>query len=144
MRTRLPAFLLAVVGVVAWLIADQTPPLRREGPALQAGRGTIARSKEPASNFRGQTNSLPRPTIGHLETRDRTVTVTVGANGPVYTVRTKDGRLLYENLSGRELRAKAPGLYDLVTGGYARNTSNQGVKLDASVRVSCASESCGR
>ena len=53
--------------------------------------------------------------IGYLETRDHVVAILAGAE-PRYTVRTKDGKLLAERLSRKELSAKFPALRSVVEG----------------------------
>lgn len=49
----------------------------------------------------------PLAVIGYLEQRDRVITIKSGPNGPVYTVATKDGKVLIENLSAEQLKAQA-------------------------------------
>jgi hypothetical protein len=47
--------------------------------------------------------------LGHLETKDRFVTLWAGPQ-PRYTVRTRDGKLLAERISAAELRTRYPEL----------------------------------
>lgn len=136
MKSRLTVGLFGLVGVAAGLLVAQSPPPRAERPATRVTTETGTHSQAPAKDFRIDAAGPTSATVGHLETRDRLVTITVGPNGPLYTVRKKGGRLLYENLTERGLRAKAPALYELVTGGYARNASGKAETLDASLRVS--------
>ncbi len=56
--------------------------------------------------------------LGHLETRDRVITIWAGDTAR-YTVRTKDGRTLAERISRQELAAKFPELRRAVDGSYA-------------------------
>ncbi len=56
--------------------------------------------------------------LGHLETRDRVITIWAG-DAARYTVRTKDGRTLAERISRQELAAKFPELRRVVDGSYA-------------------------
>ena len=65
--------------------------------------------------------------IGYLETRDRVITIKSGPKGTVYSVATKDGKVLHENLSAELLKAKAPEIHDFI---------KTGVGGDARVRVS--------
>jgi len=57
--------------------------------------------------------------LGYLETRDHVVAILAGAE-PRYTVRSKDGKLLAERLSRKELSAKFPGLRSVVDGTCAQ------------------------
>lgn len=47
--------------------------------------------------------------LGHLETKDRVMTLWAGPQ-PCYTVRTKDGKVLAERITATELRARYPEL----------------------------------
>ena len=47
--------------------------------------------------------------LGHLETKDRVVTLWAGPQ-PRYTVRTKDGKVLGDKISAADLRARYPNL----------------------------------
>ena len=81
------------------------------------------------------------PVIGYLEKRDRTITIRSGPKGPVYSVATKDGKVLFENLSIEQLKAQAPELHDLIKTGVADSRVSGGkgdariraVKVDASI-----------
>ena len=59
------------------------------------------------------------PVIGHLKTRDKFLTIRTGPDGPLYTVKSKDGRTLAVDLPGADLSAKFPELKDVVEGGIA-------------------------
>ena len=65
--------------------------------------------------------------IGYLEKRDRVVTIKSGPKGPVYTVATKDGKVLLEDVTAEQLRAQAPEIHQLIKTGVASG--------DARVRV---------
>jgi hypothetical protein len=73
------------------------------------------------------------PVIGYLEKRDRTITIKAGPKGPLYSVKTADGKVLGENLSADQLRAQAPELSEFfktaVAGAAGAN------KADARLRV---------
>lgn len=78
------------------------------------------------------------PVIGYLEKRDRNITIKAGPKGPVYSVKTADGKVLCENLSADQLRAQAPEIAEFLktavagTAG-AKADARGGVKMDASV-----------
>jgi len=57
--------------------------------------------------------------IGYLEKRDRVITIKSGLKGPVYSVATKDGKVLFEHLSAEQLKAQAPEIHDLIKTGLA-------------------------
>jgi hypothetical protein len=60
--------------------------------------------------------------IGTMQSRDKIVTVKTGSAGIVYSIATKDGQRLYENISAEKLKAEAPALHDFIesgTAGYA-------------------------
>lgn len=52
--------------------------------------------------------------IGHLEHRDRVVTIKTGAQGLVYSLRDRDGKLLFENLTGSQLKMQSPELHEFI------------------------------
>ena len=63
------------------------------------------------------------PVIGYLEGRDGVITIKSGPQSPLYSLTTKEGKVLFEKLSAEQLKAQAPEMYkDVKTGpaGYAR------------------------
>ncbi len=46
--------------------------------------------------------------LGYIESRDRIITLKAGPNGTIYSCKTKDGKVLFENLSPEQLRAQSP------------------------------------
>ena len=65
--------------------------------------------------------------IVHLEMRNEVVTVMSGHEAPVYTVMTKDGRILVQHLSEHELQAKLPNIYHLLKTSYAGDQTSRAV-----------------
>lgn len=59
------------------------------------------------------------PVIVHLQTRNEIITVMAGPDGPVYTVRAREGRMLGQRLSERELQAQLPKIYRFLKTAYA-------------------------
>ena len=59
------------------------------------------------------------PVIIHLEKRNEVVTIMSGQEGILYTVRTKDGRTLAQDLSEQELQTKLPDIYNSLKKSYA-------------------------
>jgi hypothetical protein len=89
---------------------------QQDGKALSASK---APAVLPANS--GETNRFK--VIGYLETRDRVITIKSGPNGTVYSVATKEGQVLHENLSAEQLKAQAPELHEFIktaTAGDAR------------------------
>jgi hypothetical protein len=79
--------------------------------------------------------------IGTMQSRDKIVTVKTGAAGIVYSVATKEGQKLYENISADDLKAQAPALHEFIEsgiGGYAglyRDVPKSGVRIWAGMEV---------
>jgi hypothetical protein len=61
------------------------------------------------------------PVIGHMERRDTIVTIHAAKDGPRYTVRAKDGSLIVERLTEKELQAKLPDVHRDIKTGVAGN-----------------------
>jgi hypothetical protein len=67
------------------------------------------------------------PVIGHLRTKDKFITIRTGPNGPLYTVETKDGKILAVNLPAEKICAEFPELKYVLEQGIAVD--------DASIRL---------
>lgn len=78
----------------------------------ESPRAAAAKTSPPASTA---------ATLGFIETNNRSIEIKAGGAGS-YTVRSKDGKVLAENLNASQLQAKFPQLYQLTRKGYARNT----------------------
>lgn len=59
------------------------------------------------------------PVIVSLETRNEVVSIMSGYEGPVYTITTRDGRILGKHLNEQELQVKLPNIYHFVKTSYA-------------------------
>lgn len=59
------------------------------------------------------------PVIVSLETRNDVVSIMSGYLGAVYTVTTKDGKILGKHLSEQELQVKLPNIYRFLKTSYA-------------------------
>jgi len=117
---------LVLVGVAA-LSLSQDKPSQGTSPKVTAPKE--AQAAAPAGSVKATTNY---PVIGYLETRDRTITIKAGPKGPLYSIKTADGKVLYENVSAEQLRAQAPELADFLKGSMAGDTRGTG---DARIRV---------
>ena len=118
--------LFGIVGVVAivGLAASQEKP------------GHHSPVKTPASHDAAPTtNAIPPrdfPVIGYIEKRDREITIKAGPQGTLYSVKTADGKILFENVSAEQLRAQAPELREFIKTAVA---AQPGSKTDARVRA---------
>ena len=61
--------------------------------------------------------------IGHLAFRDHIVTISSSPQGPRYSVRTKSGTPLSENLTDEQLQAAHPKLHSHIRSSYAGDES---------------------
>jgi len=78
----------------------------------------------------------PYTVIGYLEKRDCVITIKTSARGPVYSVATKDGKVLFENVSAEQLKAQALEIHDLIKTGVVGDPNGQRPIIDASLRIS--------
>ncbi len=90
-----------VILILFWLI------LIGSGCGEQSGRVQTENTKD---NF---------PVIVYLKTRNEVVSIMSGYQGTVYTVMTKEGRIIVKNLSENELQVKLPNLYHFLKTSYA-------------------------
>jgi len=61
------------------------------------------------------------PVIVSLETRNEVVSIISGHEGLIYTVTTKNGKILGQNLYEQELQVKLPNIYHFLKKSYADN-----------------------
>ena len=71
------------------------------------------------------------PVIVHLEKRGQWITVKAGPKGPVFTVTSKDGKMVHQNLTEKEMQAKAPELFQFYKTGMAGGAQKNGSWVDA-------------
>ena len=75
-----------------------------------SSRSAVVQTENPQDQLR---------VIVHLETRNEVVSVMSGPNGRVYTVKSKDGKMLEHQISELELSAKFPAIYRLLKSSHA-------------------------
>jgi hypothetical protein len=129
MRTNRALLFSGVVLVVMAGLAlsqDKAPP-----QSTQPKITTPHEAQTPAPG-KGVKAAADYPVICYLEQRDRTITVKAGPKGPVYFVKTADGKVLYENLSLEHLSAQAPKLGEFLKTAMA---GAPGGKADARLRI---------
>jgi hypothetical protein len=90
-------------------------------PAQSHKTSDIPGTKSTAQKKSGQTVPQGASVIGHLESKDRIITVSKGPKGPLYTITTKDGKILATKIDEKSLQAKYPDLYHQVKTGIAGN-----------------------
>jgi hypothetical protein len=135
MKTTLTLFVGGVVLVaVAGLALSQGESAPNSRPELTAPHG--AQTAGPAGSSKAAADF---PVIGFIEKRDRTIIIKAGPKGPVYSVKTADGKVLVDNCSMEQLIAQAPELgKDLKTAVAgmpgAKTDARARVKVDASLR----------
>jgi len=84
---------------------------------LSASCRTARMSKSIAQGPAVAVDSSQFVVIGTMQSRDRIVTVKTGAAGTVYSVATKDGKNLYENIPAEKLKAENPTLHEFIESG---------------------------
>jgi hypothetical protein len=88
---------------------------------LWVGLSITARSIAQDENKKSQTINNNSVVIGYMQSRDRVVTISQGPNGAVYTIKNKDGKVLAENFSEKDLKEKYPSVYSQIKYGLAGN-----------------------
>lgn len=64
------------------------------------------------------------PVIVHIKTKNEVVSVLSGQTEPLYNVTTKDGKILAQYISEKQLQKNLPGIYRLLKTSYADNPNN--------------------
>jgi hypothetical protein len=148
MKSRLVATLsLAVVGLVGIAQAEDQKPAAPSAKSAAAAPAvapaktnaapatTAPATAAPATSSASATKPAAKEqyiVIGYLEKRDGTViTIKSGPQGPAYSVASKDGKVLFDNLSSEQLRAKAPEIHEFIKTGVAIDSDAKSVKKDA-------------
>jgi hypothetical protein len=106
--------ILVVCGLAVF--AQQTP--KREVPQTANAPAAAVSSSVSTNQTKADDQYI---VIGYLEKRGRTITIKSGPHGPAYTVATKDGKVLFENVSAEQLKAQAPELHQLIKTGLAND-----------------------
>jgi hypothetical protein len=117
---------ILAVGTVSLLSQEKTPPTT---PAEQA--------PSPKISTNAATNNAATPDfpiVGHIEKRDRTITIKAGPNETIYSVKSADGKVLCNNVTLEQLRSQSPELHEFVKTAVAGNISS-GASADARIRM---------
>jgi len=77
------------------------------------------------------------PVICYIEKNDREIAIKAGPHGKLYSVKTADGKVLFENLSTEQLRAQAPELQEFIKTAIVLqdNPKKDAPKQDATLRM---------
>jgi len=129
MKTNAPIWLSCAVLIAAVICVaeEKVETIARPKTAVSvapAAPGVTAKMPAEATN-----SAL----IGHLETRDKIVTIQSGATGLRYLVKTKEGKVLHENLSEEQLKAQAPEIHELIKMSVAGKSTRNAAFMDARV-----------
>lgn len=119
-------------GVVLVAAAGLALSQDKATPQTSRPKLTSPHEAQPPAHGKGVKTAADYPVICYLEQRGRTITVKAGPKGPVYSVKTADGKMLYDNVSLEQLRAQAPALGEFLKTAVA---GTPGAKADARVRV---------
>jgi hypothetical protein len=94
--------------------------------ALIAASGTFGQKEEqtktsPAGVQAEKQAPATDVNMGYLQTRDKFVMISRGAKGSLYTVKSKDGKVLASKINEKDFEEKYPGLYKQFRDGLAGN-----------------------
>jgi hypothetical protein len=98
-----------------------------KGILVSLGILAICIALMPATSPAGEQNGKPQTpagkyvVIGHLQSRDKIVTISLGPKGAVYTIKNKAGRILAAQIQEKDLQDKYPSIYYQITSGVAGN-----------------------
>src|ERR1041385_8809449 len=87
---------LLLIGLVGLVLAEEKPGEKVAPKAATPQKAPTA----AASN--SVVSSSDFPVIGYIERRDQTITIKASPKGPLYSVKTADGKVLLENSSSEE------------------------------------------
>jgi len=127
MKTKLIVVGCAVLVGVAVLAAVR-PRTQPANPATRIVASIPNNEKTLAGAPSQSTDVSP---IVHLETHDKLVTVQSGPRGLVYLVKSRDGKVLHENLSEEQLKAQAPEIHELIKTAVTENGGKDNSFMDA-------------
>ncbi len=128
MRTNRTVLLsgLILLGLAGFALSQE------KSVAPASPKPAVTKPAQPASPASTTARPADYPIIGHLEKQDRSITIKSGPNSTLYSVRTTNGKILFDNVSIEQLRAQAPELHEFIKASVA---SSSGAKTDARVRL---------
>ena len=98
---------------------------------------TPASESAPTAQVAPAGDPGPFVVIGHMEHRDRIITIKAGAQGTVYSAKTKDGKVIFDNLTADQLKIQSPEIHDFIaadvgSGDRYERSQKPAAPLDAS------------
>ncbi len=105
-------FLAAFVAILGLTLAGST--LARNQKSTESSGTSVQKQKKSE-----QTEPNRAVVIGHLKSKDRIITVTKGPKGPLYTIKSKEGKILETKIDDKSLQAKYPDIYHQIKSGIA-------------------------
>jgi len=119
---------LVALGAVVSAALPSSPKARLAHPSRPPANAAKAAAPKPAK-------ASDLPVVGYLERRGRVITIKAGPTGPLYSISTRDGKVLFTDLSDKELRAKAPEVHDFIRAAVAGDRTAGGLNGDARVTI---------
>jgi hypothetical protein len=97
------------LGCLCLLVCSKDSTAQESSVATEV-KGDMTQSKDskPSKDLSGYV------VIGHLKTKDKYITIRKGPDGPLYTVKSKDGKTLAMDLPAEKLYAEFPELKDVL------------------------------
>lgn len=95
---------------------------------IQSGE-TIQQSNSPDAQPATTPTTEQFTVIGYLEKRDKIIVIKSSAKGRVYSVTTKAGKVLIENVSIELLKVQAPELHDYIKTSMAADASVRTIRV---------------
>ena len=115
---------VALIALALCAFADNKPREKKKaGSELSSGQ----------SNASATMPAIELSVIGFLEKRDQTITIKAGSHGAVYSIKSAESKMLFENLTADELRAQAPEIHELIKNAVAAGSGKGSQFMDARV-----------
>lgn len=111
---------LGLLGCVALASPEDVKQSSAPKAANASAATTTSAAAKPTESY---------PVIGYLEKRNYVITIMASPQGTIYSIATKDGKILHENVSAEQLKAKAPELYQAVKTGLANDARLQAIAI---------------
>jgi hypothetical protein len=117
---------IGVLTLFAVLFMDEFSPLAAE----ESATSPQAMPEEEAVAPQTKEGEQPEGTvIGHLKTRDQVISITTGPDGPLYTIRSKEGQEIAIHLTKEELATRFPDLHEKIEKSMADPKIWAGIEL---------------
>src|SRR5690242_4584739 len=108
-RNVVPCFAALTVALTAICLGQSVKsPSQRQETKKGAVTSPVVKASPAIKDASAQADL---PVIVHLEKRNEIITVKAGTNGPVYLVKDKSGKILFNNVSEKDLQAKGPEIH---------------------------------